>query len=344
MQRFKILNPLEFRNWDDLVANQTWNSPFHGSGWARTLAATYGYTPYYLTQFSNERLDAVIPVMQIRSRLTGTRGVALPFSDFVLPGEAGVTEQDALLRKVADLGRRNGWQSFEFRGGCSLVAQIPVWNRFYIHDLDLDSDSDKIWCGLSQNTRRNIKRAKQSKVTVTIDQSWQALQAFVVLNGMTRRKHGLPPQPKRFFRNLYDYVIRPGNGVVVLAKVGGASAAAAVFLHVDRTALYKYGASHPALNQTRANHLVMWSAMEYYAAAGVTRLNFGRTDLDHSGLRRYKLSWGAREKNLCYYKFDLRARAYLEGRPRSHNLKQLLAKMPQPVLRLLGEVLYKHAG
>ena len=81
----EIINPLQFTGWDELLLTQPESTFFHSSHWARVLYDTYGYKPLYFTVRDNDKLSALVPVMEIDSFLTGKRGVSLPFTDFCEP-------------------------------------------------------------------------------------------------------------------------------------------------------------------------------------------------------------------------------------------------------------------
>jgi len=109
--------------------------------------------------------------------------------------------------------------------------------------------------------------------------------------------------------------------------------------------VYKYGASDPAAFSLRPNNQVMWEAIKYFAQRGYRSFCFGKTDPENEGLRRFKLSWGANEHKIFYYKHDLRANRI---EPETSSLTGLhtlvFAKTPIPVLKMIGAVMYRHIG
>jgi lipid II:glycine glycyltransferase (peptidoglycan interpeptide bridge formation enzyme) len=114
------------------------------------------------------------------------------------------------------------------------------------------------------STKRNIKKALREKVTVGKYNSPEAIAAFYRLNCMTRKNHGLPPQPISFFNRIFDFVISQNKGDVFLAHYRNKIIAGAVYFHMGRKAIYKYGASKPRYLNVRANNLVMWEAIKFY--------------------------------------------------------------------------------
>ena len=71
------------------------------------------------------------------------------------------------------------------------------------HELDLRPDPSRIFAGFHHSsTQRAIRRAEREGVTYDAGQSDEQMGAFFRLLRMARRRHGLPPQPMAWFRNL----------------------------------------------------------------------------------------------------------------------------------------------
>jgi hypothetical protein len=286
-----------------------------------------------------------MPVAEVRSILTGLRGVSLPFTDSCEPIADGQTACEELGRVVLEHGRRAGWRSVEWRGAAGLKVDAPPSQVFCGHRLTLSDDEERMIAGFRDSTRRNIRKADRGGVAVRIEDSWGAVKAFYRLNCLTRREHGLPPQPLSFFRGLHRHVISEGHGFVALGRHEERTIAGAVFLHFGREAVYKYGASDRAHQGLRANNLVMWEGIRRCGRLGCTVLSMGRTEAHHQGLLQFKAGWGTREENIPYFKFDLRTSRFVQERSRVegwHN--RVFARLPIPASRLIGALLYRHMG
>jgi lipid II:glycine glycyltransferase (peptidoglycan interpeptide bridge formation enzyme) len=182
-------------------------------------------------------------------------------------------------------------------------------------------------------------------VLVTLSDSLQGVREFYRLHCLTRKRHGVPPQSVRFFEKLHQHVIAPGLGFTALARHGEATVAAVVCLHFGANALYKYGASDESYQLLRANNLVLWEAIKNCARAGLRSFSLGRTDLDNEGLLAFKNGWGGSRTDLNYYRYDFASSAFVRGRERDlEPCKSLLRKLPIEVLKLLGNIAYRHMG
>ncbi|MEW6681744.1 MAG: GNAT family N-acetyltransferase [Nitrospirota bacterium] len=343
----EIINPLDYLGWDDLVLATEGYSFFHSSNWARVLHETYGYRPVYLTAMDAGKIVASLPCMEIKSLLTGARAVSLPFTDYceaiVAPGSEHTAQ--SLFDELMGYGKQAGWRSIEIRCGNRLSEEVPPFAVHYGHVVDVARDAEELLSGLRESTRRNIKKAINEGVRVELSDSMESLRTFYRLNCLTRREHGLPPQPFRFFEKLHEHVLSQGRGFVALSSIRNESIAGAVFLHFGGTAIYKYGASDKSYQHLRANNLVMWEAIRWCSENGVRNLCLGRTEPEHDGLLQFKRGWGARERRVHYYKYDVRSAWFVSERPKAlGGHKKIIHRVPIPLLRLAGTVLYRHIG
>lgn len=339
------LNPLGFQFWDEAIAALPGASFFHTAAWAAALNKSYGYEPVYFTLREGDAIRAILPCMEVRSTLTGARGVCLPFTDYCEPLATDAAHFRELFAAAAAFGRKRHWRYIEIRGGEAFLQDKEPSEQHHGHILDLAPGPEKVFAGLRDSTRRNIKKAQKEKIELAITASPEALAEFRRLNSMTRRDHGLPPQPRIFFDNLYDRVFSKGGGFVALASFNNEAVAANVYLHRGEEMIYKYGASNRAFQNLRANNLVMWEAIRWGCANGCRTLCFGRTEPGNDGLLQFKSGWGARERTIRYYRYDLRKGAFLRSAPEVHPLhKKIFSRLPIPVLEALGSLLYHHMG
>ena len=337
------IDPLQYPAWDSLLAAHPESSFFHGSAWARVLHDTYGHQPAYFCRFVAGQLADLLPVMEVSSRWTGRRGVSLPFADFCAPLGGGEGDSEALHGAALAYGRQRGWRYLECRGNVGGRREPSPSLAFYGHVIDLEPGPDALLRGLDGAARRGIRKAREARLEVGFGADLESVRTFYALHCRTRSRHGLPPQPFRFFENIARHVLEQGQGGVFTARTGRGPVAAAVFFHRGGEALYKFGASDYAFQSLRPNNLVMWEAMKRYAGEGFKRLHLGRTSLANEGLRRFKLGFGAAEHRIEYSKYDFRRRKFVVDRDRAEGwLNRIFQCLPLPLLRLAGQALYPH--
>jgi hypothetical protein len=334
----QTVNPLEHPDWDAALTRRPDFSFFHGAAWTRVLAETYGFTPVWQ---AGERV--LLPLMEVDSWLTGRRGIALPFTDDCPPlGDAG-GEFQPLFQKAVESGRARGWKSIELRGGRKFLGDAPASLSFYGHRLDLVGGEAGLFEKMAGSARQAVRKAEKDGVTVEVSQSVEALRDFYFLQCLTRKRHGLPPQPWNFFLNIWRHILSQNQGMVVLAGWRGAKIAGAVYFFLAGRAIYKYGASDFGRQHLRPNNLVMWEAIKWLARAGATSLHLGKTSVTNEGLRKFKLNLGAAEERIEYVKFNLRTNCFeveTDGITGWHN--RVFRVLPVFLSRQAGELLYKH--
>lgn len=341
----EIINPIQHHSWNDMLLTSRDYSFFHSSNWAAVLHESYNYVPLYFTLSEPRQLKALIPLMEIRSVLTGKRAVSLPFSDYCEPIFTEVNCAQKLKDAIQNYAAKARWKYIEMRGGEELANTQTASITFYKHTLKLSNNEKQTLLNFRDSTKRNIKKAIKENVTIEITKSLKLLGEFYRLNCLTRKNHGLPPQPLHFFEKIYEHIITKNLGVIVSAKFQGQVIAAAIYFHFGKKAIYKYGASDKSYQHLRANNLVMWEAIKWYSQKGYKSLCFGRTELNHTGLRQFKVGWGTQESLIKYYKYDLLREKYIKNDQKlMSSYHRAVARMPIPLLKLAGSLLYKHMG
>jgi hypothetical protein len=339
----RILDPINDPGWDHVVALHRDAGCFHTSAWAKVLHQTYNHQPFYL-QFSRGRsLAALIPLMEVRSLFTGRRGVCLPFSDACEPLIFDREAVDLVRDRLVRFAHERCWKHLEIRGGKFFQLAPSAATKFYGHTLELRNGAVESITRFASSVRRAIRKAERSDVSAVVLHNRPAIGDFYRLHVQTRRRHGLPPQPASFFLNIYEHIIKPGLGFIVLARRGSRPIATAIFFRFGKNALYKYGASDKRFQEFRANNLVMWQGIQFLARGNAEKLHFGRTVCENDGLRRFKLSWGTKEETINYFRVDPSGRKCLVAAPSDSGLhKKIFAMLPLAVNRLAGRMIYPH--
>jgi len=308
------------------------------------LQDTYGFTPASLALVSADRIVGLLPLLGVHSRLTGRRGVSLPFSDDVEPLCDDAVLHETMLGGLPAIIAEHRWRYLELRFGPGNASDASV-AEYRWHTLALDPDPDRLFRTFKKTQiQQSIQRARKSGVVVELRHDEQAMRDFIRLNALTRRKHGVPPQPDRFFWNLHRRMIAEGDSFVARAEHDGRPVAAAVYLAWGgKTLTYKYSASDSEALGVKPNHLAMWEAVRFGCLNGYRTMDFGRTDASNEGLLYYKRGWGTQERELAYARVGEAARSgrLTAGRD-TGRLKRIVRRMPIPLLKLIGKIVLPH--
>ena len=337
------VDPSVLGDWDKQVDRHPAATFFHGAAWVRVLQKAYAFKPAFFTTVERDGVPVVLPLIETESWLAGRRGIGLPFADEAAPLCSEPDAAQPLIKAAMEWGRQRKWKSIELRGGRELFPDAPASMSFYGHTVNLAGDEQQMFSRLDDSVRRAIRKAEKAGLAVTISRDLDAMKIFYRLQCLTRRKHGLPPQPFAFFRAILEEILAKDQGMIVLVRSANRAVAASVYFYRGQRATYKYGASDEACQQLRGSNLVMWEAIKWLASRGFRTLHLGRTSLANEGLRRFKLNWGADESKMDYVKYDFRRNAWITETDRVtgwHN--RVFRALPLGASRLIGGVLYRH--
>jgi len=346
----RILNdPIESPRWLDLLQQHPAASIFHTPGWLNALRQTYGYEPFVVTTSSGATLGNGLVACHVKGWTSG-RVVSLPFSDHCDPLADNPAEFSEGFECLMDHARRCGARSVEMRptpafGEAFCQAgtdRLKPAGTYCFHHIDLrDSEAELFARFHPSNTRRAIRRAEREGLTYEAGTSEQFLTSFYRLVRMTRRRHGLPPQPLAWFRNLLANL---GDRVSIhLASKDGQPIAGMLTLSFKKTAYYKYGGSDAVQHPLGGMPFLFWNMMQDARRRGFEALDLGRSDVDQPGLIAFKDHLGATPSTLKYYRYP--------GQPDTARSEWItraargtFSHLPDVALDLAGKLIYKRLG
>ncbi|MBM3847340.1 MAG: GNAT family N-acetyltransferase [Verrucomicrobia bacterium] len=338
----QIVDPRADSSWDASLETLPGATVFHSTAWFRVLTASYGHRPFFLRLRTPEGELAVLPLAEVRSWLTGLRGISLPFTDLCPPlGASNLFP--SLLEKALALAREHRWKYLELRDLQGNPFSSPPSICYTGHQADLQPSKEQLLANLKSAVRTALRKAEKSGVDVRVGDRKEDVQNYFELHCRTRRKHGVPPQPWRFFHHLHEELFRQGKGFVVTAWRGEQAIAASIFVHSYGHAVYKFGASDERYLECRAPTLVMWNGMLECKRLGCTVLHMGRTSPSNEGLSRFKAGFGAIETPVSYFRLNPKDASVDKMTDMAVGpLNRLIGLAPSWLARKAGEVLYPH--
>jgi lipid II:glycine glycyltransferase (peptidoglycan interpeptide bridge formation enzyme) len=281
---------------------------------------------------------------RVKSWLTGARLVSLPFSDHCEPLTQTNEELQAIVQQLKRLVTRENWSYFEVRPTAPQALESVGFHpasTYLLHAVDLSRDRDTIFRSLHKDcVQRKIRRAERESLEYHSGNSEELLLKFYQLLIKTRRRHGLPPQPKSWFRHLSRSF---GEKLQFrVASHQGAPVAAILTLKHRETITYKYGASDSQWNKLGGTALLFWRTIEEAKAEGMRQLELGRSDPNNQGLIEFKNHWSTESSSLNYWRYSSRG-ARAAGEPKALP-RNVVERAPDWALCLLGKLLYPHIG
>jgi Acetyltransferase (GNAT) domain len=347
------IDPLEDRRWDRFLVRHPRASIFHSSAWLKTLSVSYGYQPVvYTTSPAGQEITNGLVFCRVESWLTGRRLVSLPFSDHCEPLVDDAADRLALAAALDRELPQQRWRYIELRPLQSFdlgtaLSRTDVLYSF--HQLDLRPDLGAIFRGFHKDSiQRKIRRAEREGLVCREGSTEELLDCFYSLFEITRRRHRLPPQPRKWFVHLMECL---GGGLKIrVAFHQGRPVAAMITIRYKDTLVYKYGCSETRYNYLGSMPLLYWKAIQEAKDAGLCLFDLGRTDAPQRGLIIFKNRWGSTHSTLTYSRYGVAAKSSTHlfdlpaARWKAKLAKLTMAHFPTSVLSLAGRLLYRHIG
>jgi CelD/BcsL family acetyltransferase involved in cellulose biosynthesis len=367
------VDPVRDPRWNAFVHAHPDAAVFHTGLWLDALERTYKYQPIAYAIADGDRLVSAIPFCRVKSFLTGSRLVSLPFSDHCQPLIGHPDHFTELISAANNDASRDGMKYVELRplvfpansppesggvpsearrGGSlqpiltppNLGGELCTTDSVVVHKLDISRGKEELLRSFHADCiRRKIAKAEREELELEEGRSEDLLGKFYGLLLMTRRRHGIPPQPLAWFRNLIACL---GESLTIsVASKSGKPIASILTISFKHTLVYKYGCSDPEYNALAGSIFLLWQAILRGKQLGKTEFDLGRSDYDTPGLITFKDRWGAARISVNYYRSGKTAAAPRGMRSRfASAAKRLLLTVPDPMFRALGGLLYRHVG
>jgi hypothetical protein len=332
------------QRWMDFIRSDPKANIFHHPSWMELMHDCYGYTSFILAVPDDQgNIRAGLPLTRVNSLITGRRCVSLSFSDYCNPLYRDASAFEELTCQLIHVFHSHPSTRMEIRWKLPERKEIQQSAEFVLHTVKLDSDPVLVAKRFKRTHLQNIHTAQERGVTVQFGDQLEDLKVFYELQLETRKRHGVPAQPWKYFEKLWRHIVSAGLGFVMLARQDRETIAGMVYLCWGRTLIAKYAASREDHFNLRPNNLLFWEGIRWGCEHGFEVFDMGRTEIENTGLRNFKSRWGAVEVPLFYSTLSKKLL-----KPSGSRLEKMLHSViqhsPLWVCRVSGELLYKHVG
>jgi len=351
----KTLEQAEACGWNHMVAQHPMGCVFHHTAFGQVLAATFPHMqPRYLTIMDQEgNLRGGLALFLVKSWLTGSRLVSLPFAFYGDPLVASGGESDLLFEYLPGLLAQNkaSYVEIKARKGTPLLTNAGVLVPAYRHRtyyLDLSEGLDAVWSGFHRTgVKQKIRRAEKDGILVRAATCEQDAILVHALLTRTRRRLGLPPQKVDYFRNIWKYLVVRDMAAFLIAERAGQSVGGLCIFRFGDTMFLAYIGTDEGLHPEGVGQSLWWHAIQMAAREGQRIVDLGKTSPQSEGLITYKKRWGAIELETPVFYFPrCKGLGRLDNeRKLSHRLIRLAWRIaPKSLSASLAQLAYRHMG
>jgi lipid II:glycine glycyltransferase (peptidoglycan interpeptide bridge formation enzyme) len=339
-----VIDPVADPRWLSFISSHSHAGIFHHPAWLALLRDCYKWKTYALCIEQDGNLVAGIPFCEVGTvGLRRKKLVCLPFSDHCAP--LAFTPEDSKYLLDRAMAHATSLRArLEIRHSLDGESGYEQSKKYCLHVSGVELEPERLMKRLKARVQRSIRNAQKSNLKTEIRRDTGAVEIFYRLHLNTRRRQGVPIQPRRFFALFHRYIIGGGLGFISLTRSGALYISAGVFCEFNGTLTYKYGASDPAYLYASPNHLMFWDTMVHARQEGFSRFDLGKKDLSNSGLRFFKGGWNSTETELPYSYFTTAPSSGLLELLNKKLIEPTIKKSPAIVCRLAGEGLYKYFG
>lgn len=322
------------------------------SSWKKVLEDSFLHiTGHYLAivDENNTAITAALPLYEVNSWITGRRIVSIPFATLSDPLVKNTDELEALLLyATANLNKNKhscieitAYESSEIQNCSGFANSSSYINHYLVLE---DNPEELLKTVFKTSIRRGVKKALKESIDVIEATDDSDVNGFYSLYVDTRRRLGLPPQPLHFFLNLFNTLSSKGQISIQLAKLKGNIIGGTLLLKYKDRVSVDYLASDERYRGISIDTFLWWMAMKYSWREGYRIFDFGRTSIRNNGLLEYKDRWGTTRKTISNYCNDKGKDTVKENSIFYEPVKQICRHAPRPLLRFIGNAIYRHMG
>lgn len=337
----KTLTDETVERWDEFVANAPGATFFHRAGWRQVLERAFGHSTYFLYAEVDGRIEGVLPLGHIRSRLFGNSLISTPFCVYGGLVAASATARAALDRAACELANRLGVDYLELRNRNPSGSERPVKDLYVTFRKEIDSDPEKNMLAIPRKQRAMVRKGINAGLVSEIDAN---VERFYDTYAASVHRLGTPVFSLKYFRTLKE-VFAQDCEVLTIVHQRRAVASVMSFYFRDEVLPYYGGGTHAA-REVAANDFMYWEVMRRAAERGIRTFDYGRSK-QGTGSYSFKKNWGFEPAPLPYEYVLVKAREIPDINPLNPKYRFFIEawkRMPFRLTKLVGPWLSRSLG
>lgn len=306
------------------------------------METVFRHRTHYLLAERDGQIVAVLPLVEVKSRLFGHAMTSLPFA--VYGGVAG-SDADAVaaLEAEADaLSRKAGVQHLEYRNLRARHADWPHQDLYVTFRKEILPDEEANMAAIPRKQRAMVRKGIKNGLVSQIDAN---CDRFFALYSDNVLRHGTPALPKHFFETLMKVFGQDCEVMTVSSPEGKPLSTVLTFYFRDEVLPY-YAGDDLAARELAANDFKYWELMRRACAKGYRIFDYGRSKIG-TGPYSFKKNWGFEPMPLSYeyrlYKRD----AIPQNNPMNPKYRAFIAmwrRLPLAVANTIGPHIVRNLG
>lgn len=331
----------QLENWDQFVEQTAEATFFHLSGWKEVIEKAFGHRTYYLYTEEDGRINGILPMVHVHSRLFGSALISTPFC--VYGGIVASTEEGASALEAAacELAKELEVDYLEMRNRNQRNSGWPAKSLYVTFRKEIDPDPEKNLLAIPRKQRAMVRKGMKAGLECTLDEE---VDRFYDIYSTSVHSLGTPVFSKRYFTILKD--VFGSSCEILLVELEGKVVSGVMSFYFRDEVLPYYGGGTAEARKTKGYDFMYWDLMRRASESGVKTFDYGRSKVD-TGSYRFKKHWGFTPEPMHYEYFLVKAKEMPNlspANPKYHFFIETWKRLPLSVTRLLGPMLARNLG
>ncbi|MCP5279086.1 MAG: FemAB family PEP-CTERM system-associated protein [Thiobacillus sp.] len=339
----RVARPEDAAAWDAFVLAEPDATFFHRIGWKKVLERAFGHRTHFLLAERDGKVEGVLPLAEIDSRLFGHSLISTPFCVYGGIIAATPEAREALDQHAQALAQDLGVGHLEYRDRDARAhPDWPGTDLYVTFRKVLDPEVEKNMLAIPRKQRAMVRKGIKNGLTSELE---EGVDAFYSVFSDNVHRHGTPVLPKRFFLLLRE-VFGPDCEVQLVRGPGGEVISGVLSFYFRDEVLPYYAGDTESARGLAANDFKYWELMRRACERGIRVFDYGRSKLD-TGPYDFKRNWGFEPQALHYGYKLVTARKLPENNPNNPKYQlfiQAWQRLPRPVANFLGPYIVRNLG
>jgi len=329
--------------WDAFVLNLPAATFFHRFGWKRVIEQAFGHRTHFLLAERDGRVEGVLPLAEMKSRLFGHSLVSTPFCVYGGIAAASPEARAALDARAQGLAAELGVGHLEYRDRDAPAHEDWPGTELYVtFRKELDPDVEKNMLAIPRKQRAMVRKGIKNDLSVDME---AGVDGFFAVYADNVRRHGTPALPRRYFALLRE-VFGDDCDVLLVRSPAGQVVSGVLSFHFRDEVLPYYAGDALEARALAANDFKYWELMRRSCERGARVFDYGRSKVG-TGPYDFKRNWGF-EPTPLHYRYQLVcADRVPENNPNNPKYRLFIKawqRLPLPVANFLGPHIVRNLG
>lgn len=334
----------DMQRWDAFVAAHKEGTPYQFWAWQEAVEKAYGYRHQYLLAEDGNDICGILPLIDFRMPLCGSRLISLPFCD-----AGGVLARDQRTA-AALLEQAEQTASYKLRATSAQLPHLENKTSKVRMVLDLPGDSTILMERMKSKLRSQVKKPQRDGLSVQLG-GRELVDDFYAVFSENMRDLGSPVHSRGWIDAIVEFYADKCRVGAVYTPQGEVAAAGIILLHPALVTI-PWASARTVFNRMNPNMLLYWSFLSFASDNAYPHFDFGRSTPEE-GTYRFKKQWGAKPYPLYWYEVPGGQGANYTRQERQkdvqdrgsflrHCITSMWQRLPLPVANTLGPELRKY--